>query len=275
MKNRSPWSVFKYTLFLVSTILVVFPLFFVFLSSFKNNEEIFSGAFSFPSRIHFENYINLFNDIFHFHTYFINSFFYAAFVCALSAIVNTMAAYAIGRLKWKLSKVVMGLFLSGLMIPLHAIIVPLYIFVSRFNMPNQIALMLLFTASAIPISVFLIAGFLNNVPRALEESAVIDGCTIPGMFFKIVIPIIKPAIATVTIFNFMAVWNDLMLSLIFLNEEKLKTLQLGMLRFKSSFYSDYGLILAAIVVSIIPSIIVYLSMSDKLISGITSGAIKG
>jgi raffinose/stachyose/melibiose transport system permease protein len=275
MKRVSPWFFFKYALLLFSAVLVIVPLFFVVLSSFKTNEEIFSGAFSLPSRIHFENYINPFNETFHLHTYFANSFFYAVFVCVLSIFVNSMAAYAVGRLKWKLSKAVLGLFLGGLMIPIHAIIVPLYIAVSRFHLPNQFALMLLFTASTVPISVFLIAGFLGNVPREVEESAVIDGCSIPKMFFTIVIPIIKPAIATVTIFNFMGVWNDLMLSLIFLNEEKFKTLQLGIMRFKSSFYSDYGLILAAIVLSIIPSIMVYLVMSDKLINGITSGAVKG
>jgi raffinose/stachyose/melibiose transport system permease protein len=275
VKKRSLGFILKYVLLFFSAALVIFPLFFVFLSSFKTNEEIFSGAFSFPSRIHFENYLNPFNETFHLHTYFINSFFYAVFVCLLSVFVNSMAAYAIGRLKWKLRKAVLALFLSGLMIPLHAIIVPLYIVVSRFNLPNQLALMLLFAASTVPISVFLIVGFLGNVPRAVEESAIIDGCTIPYMFFTIVMPIIKPVIATVTIFNFMGVWNDLMLSLIFLNEEKFKTLQLGIMRFKSSFYSDYGLILAAIVLSIIPSIAVYLVMSDKLINGIASGAVKG
>lgn len=275
MKRKSLWFFLKYTLLFLSAVLVIFPLFFVGLSSFKNNEEIFSGAFSLPSRIHFENYIKPFNDVFHLHTYFINSFLYSIFVCVLSVLVNSMAAYAIGRLKWKASKIVMGLFLSGLMIPLHALIVPLYISVSRFNMPSQLALMLLFTASSIPISVFLIVGFLSSIPRAIEESAVIDGCSIPRMFFTIVIPLIKPALATVTIFNFMGVWNDLMLSLIFLNEEKFKTLQLGIMRFKGSFYSDYGLILSAIVLSIIPSVAVYLAMSDKLISGLTSGAVKG
>jgi raffinose/stachyose/melibiose transport system permease protein len=201
--------------------------------------------------------------------------FYAAFVCVIGALVDTMAAYAIGRMKWKLNKLVMGIFLSGIMIPLHAIIVPIYLAANIMRLPNQFALMLLFTASTIPTSVFLIISFLSNVPRAVEESAVIDGSTIPNMFFTIIIPIIKPAIATVTIFNFMGVWNDLLLSLIFLSIEKFQTLQLGIMRFKGAFFSDYGLLLAAIVLSAIPSIIVYLFMSDKIISGITAGAVKG
>ncbi|MDR2257736.1 MAG: carbohydrate ABC transporter permease [Treponema sp.] len=265
----------KYVLFIVSVVLVVFPLVFVFMSSFKNNEEIFLSAFKFPSQFHYENYITIFNSQYHLHTYFFNSLLYAAFVCIAGALVDTMAAYAIGRMKWKLNKPVMGLFLSGIMIPLHALIVPLYLATNILRLPNQFALMFLFTASTIPTSVFLIVGFLSNVPRAVEESAVIDGSTIPYMFFTIIVPIIKPAIATITIFNFMGVWNDLLLSLIFLSIEKFQTLQLGIMRFKGAFYSDYGLLLAAIVLSAIPSIIVYLFMSEKIIGGITAGAVKG
>jgi len=275
MKKIHISAILKYLLLFVSAILVILPLVFVFMSSFKSNEEIFLGAFKLPSKFRYQNYITIFNDIYHMHTYFANSFLYAIVVCSAGVIINSMAAYAIGRLKWKLSKPVMALFLGGLMIPLHAIIVPLYIFVSRFRMPNQVALSFLFIASTIPTSVFLFAGFLGQVPKSIEESAIIDGSSIPYMFYNIVIPIIKPAIATVTIFNFMGVWNDLLLSLIFLNNDRLQTLQLGITRFKGAFYSEYGLLLAAIVLSIIPSIVVYLIMSEKIISGITSGAIKG
>jgi len=268
-------TISKYFFLCISAILVILPLLFVFISSFKSNEEIFLGAFKLPSTFRYQNYITIFNDVYHMQTYFANSIIYALVVCVAGIIINSMAAYAIGRLKWKLSKPVMLLFLSGLMIPLHAIIVPLYIFASRYRLPSQVALALLFIASTIPTSVFLFAGFLGQVPRSIEESAIIDGSTIPYMFYHIVIPIIKPVIATVTIFNFMGVWNDLLLSLIFLNNDKLQTLQLGITRFKGAFYSEYGLLLAAIVLSIIPSIAVYLFMSEKIISGITSGAVKG
>ncbi|GHU66231.1 sugar ABC transporter permease [Spirochaetia bacterium] len=275
MKKLGFWNILKYLLLFLSAVLVILPLIFVLMSSFKDNEEIFSSAFKLPSQFRYVNYITIFNSQYHLYTYFINSLLYAAFVCVVGALVDTMAAYAIGRMKWKLSKLVMGLFLSGIMIPLHAIIVPIYLGANIMHLPNRFALMLLFTASTIPTSVFLIMGFLSSVPKALEESAVIDGSTIPHMFFNIIVPIIKPAIATVTIFNFMGVWNDLLLSLIFLSIEKFQTLQLGIMRFKGAFYSDYGLLLAAIVLSAIPSIIVFLFMSDKIISGITAGAVKG
>jgi raffinose/stachyose/melibiose transport system permease protein len=265
----------KYCLLVAAAFLVILPLIFVLISSFKSNEEIFNSAFSLPRNFNVHNYRTVFSPLYHIHTYFFNSIFYAAVVCTVGVLIDTMAAYAIGRMKWKFNKLILAFFLSGLMIPLHAILVPLYVIVSRFMLPRQMALQLLFIASTIPTSVFLIVGYLSQLPRAVEESAVIDGSSIPYLFITIVVPIIKPAIATVIIFNFMAVWNDLLLSLVFLTNESVQTLQLGIANFKSAFYTDYGLILAALVVSIIPSVVVFLFMSDRIVNGIAAGAVKG
>ena len=275
MKKLSFLKILKYIFLFIYASLIIIPLLFIAVSSVKTNEEIFQGAFKLPTRLHLVNYQLIFNENYHLYTYMINSIIYAILVCSASIIINSMAAYALGRMKWKLNKPVMWIFLSGIMIPLHAIIVPLYILTARFQMPNQVTLALLFTASTIPFSVFLLRGYLGSVPRAIEESAVIDGSSIPYLFFTIVIPVIKPAIATMTIFNFMGVWNDLMLSLIFLSQDKYKTLQLGLMRFRSATYNDYGLLLTAMMVSIIPIIIVYLFMSEKIIGGLTVGAVKG
>ncbi|GHV02953.1 sugar ABC transporter permease [Spirochaetia bacterium] len=275
MKKTNAWRIAQYTLLTVAAVIIILPLLFLLVSSLKTNTEIFMGAFKLPAKPNFSHYLMIFDETYHLHTYFINSVYYAAVVCCVSIIINTTAAYAIGRMKWKLNKAVMGLFLAGIMIPLHATIVPLYIITSKLRIPNQVALMFLFIAGTIPTSVFLITGYLSNVPKAVEESAVIDGATIPHLFFKIIIPIIKPPIATITIFNFMGVWNDLMLSLIFLSDERIKTLQLGVSKFSSAFYTEYGVLLAAMVVSMIPVIIIYLFMSEKIISGITAGAVKG
>jgi len=275
MNKKNFWLLIKYVVLFLGAVLVILPLIFVLISSFKSNDEIFTSAFSLPKNINFKNYFTVFNSTYHLHTYFFNSIGYAVVVCSVGVLIDTMAAYAIGRMKWKFNKLILAFFLSGLMIPLHAILVPLYVMVSRFSLPNQFALQLLFIASTIPTSVFLIVSYLSQVPRAMEESAVIDGCSIPYLFVTIVIPLIKPAIATITIFNFRAVWNDLLLSLVFLNNESIQTLQLGISNFKGAYFSDYGLILAALVVSIIPSVIVFLFMSDKIVNGISAGAIKG
>jgi raffinose/stachyose/melibiose transport system permease protein len=275
MKKKYTWLTAQYVFLSAAAIIIIIPLYFTIITSVKAPEEIFLSAFKPPKIPRLENYFLLFNDIYHLHTYFFNSVFYAAVVCSVSIFVNTMAAYAIARMKWKLNKLVMAMFLAAVMVPGHATMVPLYIMTSKIQIPNQAALMLIFIAGTIPVSVFLITGYLSNVPKAMEESAVIDGSSIPNLFFKIIVPIIKPPIATMTIFNFMSVWNDLMLSLIFLSSENIKTLQLGIMKFRSATYTNFGIVFAAMVVSIVPIIIVYLFMSEKIIGGITAGAVKG
>lgn len=264
----------QYVFLSVGALLVAFPLLFTLVSSLKTNEEIFGSPWLLPESPDFSSYTELFTR-FNLHVYFFNSMFYAVAVCVVSLVVVTMAAYGLTRMKWRFSRLAMGFLLTGIMVPLHAILVPLYITVSKMRIPNQFALTMIFIASAIPTSVFLISGFLKGIPRTIEESAVIDGAGLPRVFISIVCPMITPVLATVTIFNFMSVWNDLMLSLIFLSEESKKTLQLGILRFQSAFYSDYGMLLSAIVVAVIPTVVVYLFMSERIINGITAGAVKG
>ena len=255
-------------------VMIVYPLLFTLMSSFKTNQEIFSTPWALPRSLSLHFYIRLFTE-FNMQSYLLNSLFYATVVCLVGLVVTTTAAYAIGRMRWKLSKVALGLLMTGLMVPMHAIIVPLYILTTRIGVTNRMALMLIFITNTIPVSTFMIIGFLKGIPREIEESAVIDGCSIPRAFVSIVCPMLKPTLATVTIFNFLSVWNDLLLSLIFLNEETQKTLQLGIVRFKNAFYTDYNILLSGIIVGVLPSILVYLFMSEKIISGISAGAIKG
>jgi raffinose/stachyose/melibiose transport system permease protein len=227
-----------------------------------------------PQNINLDAYIRLFTE-FNLHIYFKNSLFYSILGCILTIILITPAAYAIARMKWKLSKITLGFLLSGIMIPVHAIIIPLYITSSMFQISKVMTLLLIYVATAIPTSVFILIGFMENIPRSLEESAVLDGCSIQMAFLNIVCPILKPALATVTILNFNNIWNDFMLALIFLSEERLKTIQLGITKFSSSTATNYPLLLSAIVLVIVPSIIVFLIMSESLVNGIAAGAVKG
>ena len=273
-KNIRKSDIVRYAFLGLYVVLIVYPLLFTLMSSFKSNEEIFGSPWSLPQAFSMTFYKRLFTE-FRMHTYFLNSLFYSAVVCLVGLAITTTAAYAIGRMRWKLSKAVLGLLLTGLMVPMHAIIVPLYILTTRVGITNRAALMLIFIANTIPTSTFMIIGFLKGIPREIEESAVIDGCSIPKAFARIVCPMLKPTLATVTIFNFLGVWNDLLLSLIFLNQETQKTLQLGIVRFKNAFYTDYNILLSGIIVGVLPSILVYLFMSEKIISGISAGAVKG
>ena len=166
-------------------------------------------------------------------------------------------------------------FLLGIMVPIHALLVPLYIAVSKMNMSNVAGLILIYIASAIPTAIFILTGYLKGIPSELEEAAVIDGATVGVLFRKVIFPISKPSLATVTILTFLGVWNDLILGLIFLNEEKTKTIQLFIAQFSGAHYTNYGNMLSSIVIAMCPMIIVYLIMSDKLVNGMMQGAVKG
>jgi raffinose/stachyose/melibiose transport system permease protein len=139
----------------------------------------------------------------------------------------------------------------------------------------KIALPLVYVAFSMPITVFIVAGYLRSIPRALEESAVMEGASIPRCFFTIVLPVTKPAIATVLIFNFITIWNDFFAALVFINRDADKTIQLGIAGLKGVFVTQYSDLLAAVVVAIVPSVIVYALLQDKIVEGMTAGSLKG
>lgn len=274
--KKHPWQYWaKYTFFGLYMLVVLYPIWFVLLSSFKDNQDLFTNPWGLPKVIVWQNYAEV---LFKYHLLanFINSLIYATIGSLVSLLVCAMAAFALTRMKWKLSKLTMSFFLLGLMVPLQSAIVPLYITVSKLNLSSpKFNIISVFVAFSIPTTIFILAGFMEGLPHELEEAAVMDGCSIPKAFWKIVLPITKPALATITILNFLHIWNDLMLGLIFLNNEKDQTLQLGIMRFQSEFGTHYGYVLVGIVVAIIPSITVYAILQDKLVKGMTAGALKG
>jgi raffinose/stachyose/melibiose transport system permease protein len=267
-------TIIRVLFYCICFIIVIFPLLFILVSTFKNESQLFTNPWGLPTRIDFTHYISLFRD-YDMLIYYKNSLYFSFFSGLISVAVTSTAAYGIARMKWKLNKPVFAYLMSGLMIPVHALVVPLYISVSALSIPKTLALLFIYVAVSIPTSMFLIIGYLQSTPSSIEESAVIDGCSIPVLFVRIIIPIIKPVLATTIIFNFLTVWKELMLALIFLNKEHEKTIQLGIIRFTGVYYSNYPLLLAAIVLAIIPSTIIYLLMSERIISGITAGAVKG
>ena len=205
----------------------------------------------------------------------IKSVINSSITCIVTVIVSAMASYAIARMRWKLSKLCMTYLLMGIMIPIHSLLVPLYISVSRLHITNALALILIYIAGAIPTAVFIMTGYLQSIPLELEEAAVIDGASIGQLFYKVILPLLKPSIATIGIITFLNAWNDLMMGLIFLTKEKSKTIQLFISQFKGDHFTNYPILLSSIIISVIPMLIVYLLMSDRLVSGMTQGAIKG
>ncbi len=273
--KRSAIHGIMYVFLTVYSILILYPLFFIIMSSLKSNDEIFLEPFALPKSWDFGIYYEIWTK-YEVQTYFFNSLYYAVVSVALGIIVSSMAAYAFSRMQWRLRTPVFSIILLGLMVPVHSEIVPLYIVFTKLGLKNpRITMVGLFVAFSIPITVFLISGFIKGLPIALEEAAVIEGCGLVRSFFTIIVPLLKPVMATVIIFNFLTVWNDFFTSLIFISQDADKTLQLGISRFTGNYATKYGELLTAVVISVIPSTIVYMILQEKIISGLTAGAVKG
>ena len=267
-------DIFRYLLFFLLVLTVVLPVLFIFMTSFKTTEEIYTSPWGLPQHLSLQSYREVFTE-YGILRNLLNSVFYSAVTCLVTVIVSAMASYAIARMRWKASKLCMTYLLMGIMIPIHALLVPLYISVSRLHITNSTALMLIYIAGAIPTAVFIMTGYLKSVPLELEEAAVIDGASIWKLFVKVILPLLKPSIATIAILTFLNAWNDLILGLIFLTKEDSKTIQLFISQFKGDHFTNYPILLSSIVISVIPMLIVYLIMSDRLVNGMTQGAVKG
>lgn len=224
----------KVILYLVSLFFLfifIYPLYFVMISSVKTNTEIFTSPFKFPSAFHFENYKTAI-EIGNIGRQFLNSMFLAVVTLALTALAASMVSFAISRLRFKGQGAVRVYFVMGMMVPIQSIIVPLAWAINNFDIrDNYLILILLFTASHMPLATFIITGSMNSLPTSLEEAAIIDGCSIYKVFTRIVLPLVKPAIATVGIFVFMYTWNDLLVSMVFIGKAELRTISVGLLNF--------------------------------------------
>ncbi len=258
------------------TIIQLYPLVWLLLFSLKDNIEIFGGnVIGLPHRFLWQNYNQaLFSG--KVGLYFLNSCIVTGATIIISGLLSAMASYAIARMKWKLSKVTLTVFLLGLMLPIHAALLPLFIILRDTHLLNTYwALIIPYVAFAMPMAIFVFTGFLQMVPRELEESACLDGCNIYQIFFKIVLPLIKPAVATVSIFTYLSAWNELMFAVTFISKQEFRTLTVGIMSLAGQYTTEWGPIGAGLVVATLPTIVVYSLMSDQVQKSLTTGALKG
>jgi raffinose/stachyose/melibiose transport system permease protein len=187
-----------------------------------------------------------------------------------------MASYAIARMKWKLSNITLTIFLLGIMIPIHSALLPLFIILNKTKLINTpLALIIPYIAYALPMCIFVCVGFLRSIPKEMEESAFLDGCSIYRAFVSIILPLIKPAVATVSIFTYLQAWNELMFATTFIDDAKYKTLPVGIMSMSGQYSTEWGPIGAGLVIATIPTIIIYVLMSNQVQASLTNGAVKG
>ncbi len=185
-----------------------------------------------------------------------------------------MITYGIVRLKWKLSKAVYTLFLVGMMIPIHAVLLPLFLNLDPV-LNSYISLVLPYTAFAMPLGILIMVGVLEGLPKELEEAAFIDGASIYKIFFHIILPLLTPALSTVAILTFLSSWNELMLAVTFVSDSRFKTITTGVMELIGKYSTQWGPVGAGLVIATIPTLILYMALSENVQKSLAAGAVKG
>jgi len=256
----------------------LFPLYWLFVFSLKSNKDILmsDNVLGWPKVFQWENYATVFSRS-TIPTYFLNSIIYSGATVLLVGLLTAMSAYAIARMKWKFSDAAYMVFAIGLMIPVHAALLPLYQVLNSTGLRNvpYLGLILVYVAFGIPMSVMILTSFFKALPRELEEAAVIDGCSIYSVFWRIMLPLVMPGLATASIFTVMGTWNDLLLVQTYVDVNNLKTITVGVLDFVGVHSRKLGLIGAGLVAATVPVIIIYVLFSEKIQKSLIEGAIKG
>lgn len=273
-KTSTGMKAITYVFLIIMAIIFIMPMLFTIVSSLKTKLEIFSQPFALPKIPQWSNYIVAWRDA-NMSAYFINSVVQAGSTVIVTSLVSTMAAYALARFDFKLNKILVVVFLLGMMVPMHTILVPVSYIIGLFNLKNNIpALVLVYVAFNLPFSIMVMITFMKGVNRSLEEAAIIDGASYFQIYSRIMIPLTLPAISTISIFNFMGAWNNILFPLLFINDKKLRPIALGLLNFNGERGSEYGLMMAGIVITVAVPLAIYLLFQEKVESGLAAGAVK-
>lgn len=276
MKTKKIGSRIRFIVLSIIAITQLFPLYWLLTFSLKSNGEIFGeNVIGLPHVWRWVNYVKAFTQT-SLIRYFLNSVFYSFVTLIVAGVLASMAAYAIARMYWKMKNIVFMFFTLGIMIPAQAALLPLFQVLDKTGLKGgYLGLLLPYIAGALPMSVMILIGFLRSIPREIEEAACIDGCGIFRCFATIILPIIKPALATSSIFTFLGTWNELMLANTFVDSEKYRTLPVGIMSFAGQYSTDWGLIGAGMVIATLPTILIYFMLSNQVQESLVAGAVKG
>ena len=264
-----------YAFLVLTAIIYIVPLIWVFLVSFKTNSEIFTNPFGLPESFYLDNF-----------TFALTAgklgvaTLNSAIVCIttliLSMIIGSMAAFAISRLRWKLSKVCLTYFLIGMMIPIHCVLIPLFTRFAKIGLSNNLlGLIIPYVTFSLPVTIYIMTGFFENLPNELIEAACIDGASIYQIFSKVMLPLSKTGLFVTGLMTFVANWNELLMAMVFISDEAKKTLPVSLSKFVGPYNTNYSQMFAAIIIAIIPTIIVYCAFSNQIVEGLTAGSVKG
>lgn len=253
----------------------VLPLLWMLSSSLKTQSTVFRDYSLIPSQPHWQNYAEAWVKA-DFGVYFFNSVFYTACVVAGVILISSLAAYAFARLQFPGKNIIFYFFLATMMIPVPGAFVALYVLLIKLNLVNtRLGYILPQINGGLAFGIFLLKTFFEKLPKDLEDAARIDGCGKLGIWWHVALPLAKPAIAVLVIFNVMSVWNEYLLAMLILSGQKLMPLQRGLMVFQGAHITQYPQLMAGITITVVPIIVVYLLMQKYIIKGIMAGSIKG
>ena len=264
-----------YITLIIYALSIFFPILLMLLTSLKGNREIFTNPYGLPHIFNLDNYIKLIK-ISNYLVYFKNSIIVAVTSIFLILIFSSLASFVIAKYQFTGNRFLYFYFIAGLIIPIKLGTIGILKTMITLNLFDHIAsLVIVNVAMGIPFGVFVLTDFIRMIPEELSNSARIDGCSEPKIFYKIILPLIRPALAAVAIINFIPIWNDFWFPLILIRSDHMKTIPLATALLYGQYETNYGLIFAVLSMASLPVIIFYLILSRQFIKGLSSGALKG
>jgi multiple sugar transport system permease protein len=254
----------------------LFPLYWILVTALKPRGDIYAFPVQYwPEQVSFDNFINLFR-ISDFGVYLVNSIVVSVAASVIVTLISLLSGYVIARFEFRGKGAILIAFLVTQMIPGFIALGPLYQLMVQLDLVNdRTGLVLVYVAMCIPFSTIMLRGFFENVPEALEEAAMIDGCSRVTALFRVIVPVMTPGIVAAFIFNFVACWNELFLSVTLMTSDANKTIPTALNGFITSYNIDWGSMSAAAVLTIIPTMLMFAFASKYIVQGLTSGAVKG
>ena len=274
-RSNAASRVVIYILAVIWVVITIYPLIFLIQNSFKTSTEFFMGdVWTLPGRFSLETYQKVWAT--HFARFLGNSLFVVSISLTILLLAGSSAAFGLSRIRFRLSGFFYYLFVGGLTIPVHITLIPVYIITRKLGIYDSLwALVGPFVAFNMPVAVFVLASFMGDIPVSLEEAGYIDGASRFQVFWNVVLPISRPAVTAVGIYNAVILWNEFIFPLVLINSTEKRPLTLALWNFQGEFSADVPAMMAALLLSMIPLLIFYAVTKERLIEGLVAGALKG
>lgn len=274
-KKLSPVLIAIYIFLLILAVVYIAPLLWIILVAVKDNKSLMADPFGWPETLHIENFIEAWT-MGKLGVALLNSVLVCGVTLLVSLFFGAMASFAIARMRWKFSETMYTFFMIGMMVPVHCVLIPLFVRFAKLGLTDsRLGLMLPYITFSLPMAIFLLTGFFKSMPGELFEAAAIDGCGIYKCFFKIALPLCRTGFFVTGLMTFVNNWNELLLAMVFVSTPAKKTLPVTLTYFVGPYATNYVQMFAAIIIAIAPTVLVYCMFSNQIVDGLTQGAVKG